>query len=323
MRHATRRRMKSPVFPVVAVVVASVVTIVAERTASACLPPMGDPCTLGFAPAVGKGVPANAPAIIVVRPQAYQESGLRSAELIGPDGTPVLVTTEQPVEGGPITLTPQAALTPGRHRIVATAAQPSSCAGPVIEADAGVPDKKLYRHESTFVVGSSRPMPSAAGTITLGERRLLSAQESPSQLFSYPVSVAVAPEMEPYLSIARWTIEVDGASRGDGGFGGEPSFALSLGCNGGGLEGSCNSGRAETPGLHKVRVVARLGGSEAPIATNEIDVDLACDGGSGSSASDPSADSGSGCNVTRRSAGGGALLLGLAAVIARLRRRSR
>lgn len=320
------------IFRAAAVALGSIALVgAAERGASACFPARPSPCKLDFAPAAGVTVPADVGSIGVSSlVYAELESVVRSVELLGPDGAPVPVTTEP--RPGSITIRPQAPLAPGPHRIVAIAEQPSSCkdpaglSGATVEPDAGTtPDTLLYRHESTFTVGTPPPLPTSAGTVTLGERQTLPGNvEDP--ISEYPVEVVVSPEMRPYLPVAHWSVTVDGRQRGGDTIGdAAPSFRLHVQCKSQAPVDSCGTPPL-APGAHKVRVLARLAAANAPIETNEIDVELSCGLPAGASPSTPESSSADGCNVTHRSsfgAGGGLALLGVAGLVAQLRRRWR
>ncbi len=306
--------------------------VAAERDASACVYAY-DPCALTFAPALEKTVPANI-GTIRVTPGTNAADVVKSLELLGPDDVPVAVAVEH--RPGLVLVTPQAELAPGRHRIIATAEQPSSCAEPrlggaVIESDAGVAEGNLLlRHESSFIVVPSLPLPTTAGSVTVGERRIAGEQDSDDPVFAYPVHVTVAPEMLPFLPSARWTVELDGRPRRHGPMGDEaPEFEVHVRCKSPGPLNSCSQD-VDAPGPHKLRVVARLAGSDTPIASDELDVELSCDAAVGSSTSSlaaSSSDSGSGCNVVTQpssiGAGSGLALFGVAGVLTRLRRRLR
>ena len=311
---------------------ASALFVAAERDASACVY-ASNPCALAFTPALGKRVPANIGTILVT-PGTNAPAVVKSLELLGPDDAPVAVTVEH--RPGLVLVTPQAELAPGRHRIIATAEQLSGCAEPqlggaVIESDAGVAaGNLLFRHESSFIVVPSVPLPTTAGTVTLGERRIAGEQDTDDPVFSYPVHVTVSPEMLPFVPSARWTVELDGKPRRHGEMGDEaPEFELHVRCKSQAPLNSCAQD-VDAPGPHKVRVVARLAGSDTPIASDELDVELSCDAAVGSSTSSlaaSSSDSGSGCNVVTRpssiGAGSGLALFGVAGVLTRLRRRLR
>ncbi len=295
----------------------------AERTAWACMQPLPS-CKLEFAPAAGKQVPSNVASIAI-----GSTYGIRSVELRGPYDAPVAITMEE--QAGLFLLKPQEPLAPGRHRIVAMVEQPGSCTGaadPTGElgaSDGGTePSTALVRYESTFAVGAIQAAPTTAGTVAIGEPATARIGDTVGPVFEYPVQIAVAPEMRPYLPVARWTLEVDGSPKTTGTTGDEGrSFGVPVLCGKQAPSSSCAGPAVLPPGPHKVRAVARIMGAETPIATSEIVADFSCETATTSAADTASSDGG--CDVTRRStdAGAGVALLGVAGLVARLRRRSR
>jgi hypothetical protein len=146
-----------------------------------------------------------------------------------------------------------------------------------------------------FTIGPPAPVPTVAAMISQLESRWSPAQVNTcggfpeAQLVSFRMQPTA--EMEPWLALARWELEVDGRSVTTSSFGvfqagvfepaldpqsrAFPRFYI--------LQVECNPGPSGIgPGLHTVRFLARIEGIATPIASNALNVQVACtppDGG--------------------------------------------
>lgn len=156
--------------------------------------------------------------------------------------------------------------------------------------------------ESGFSVGPPSPVPTVAGTVSLVETFWFPPAFS-GCTGPYPahqmarLRIEASPEMVPWLPVVRWEVLVDGANVTTSGFGrvsDEPfdstpnalfrtfnSIAVQCGdtLDGGTPDGGASGGpdaRYLRPGLHEVKVLARILGVSAPIPTNTLQVNLLC-----------------------------------------------
>ncbi len=156
--------------------------------------------------------------------------------------------------------------------------------------------------ESGFVVGPPSPLPTVAGTVALVETLWFPPAFS-GCTGPYPahqmgrLRIEASPEMRPWLPLVRWEVLVDGSNVTTSRFGrvsDEPfdpmpsalfrtfnSFAVQCGdlLDGGVPDGGASGGldaRYLRPGLHEVKVLARILGVSAPVSTNALQVNLVC-----------------------------------------------
>ncbi|MDP2270980.1 MAG: hypothetical protein Q8K32_09635 [Archangium sp.] len=155
---------------------------------------------------------------------------------------------------------------------------------------------------SGFAVGPPAPLPAVAGTVSLVETLWFPSAYSgctgpyPDQQIAR-LRIEASPEMVPWLPLVRWEVLVDGSNVTTSGFGrvsDEPfdptpnalfrtfnSIAVQCGeaLDGGTADGGpagVPDARYLRPGLHEVKVLARILGVSAPIPTNTLQVNLVC-----------------------------------------------
>jgi hypothetical protein len=136
-------------------------------------------------------------------------------------------------------------------------------------------------------VGPAAPFPTTAATIAFLDSRWFPDAGATSCGASPEVQLArlrvtPTPDMEPWLALVRWELEVDGRFAGAAPYGTiaagpyEPEATLGpqflpinivpIACQGGGI----------APGLHQVRLLARLEGLATPIASNTLSLQIDC-----------------------------------------------
>ncbi len=273
-------------------------------------------------PRAGSTIPSNAPAVgvqLTVFGDVSIDGGIEHSQttttpfsLRGPDGGQVLGPRVEPELGV----------------FVAT---------PLVEGSWAMrlDDSSLCFAESGFAVGPPSPLPTVAGTVSMVETFWFPPAYS-GCTGPYPahqmgrLRIEASPEMVPWLPLVRWEVLVDGSNVTTSGFGrisDEPfdptpnalfrtfnSLAVQCGDmldggvpDDGGASGGLDA-RYLRPGLHEVKVLARILGLNAPVASNVLQVNLVCtppvedagtDAGSfvadaGSSAGPPQ----SGCSAT-------------------------
>lgn len=148
---------------------------------------------------------------------------------------------------------------------------------------------------SQFTIGPPAPLPTVAATITKLESAWESAQVNScggfpeAQLVRFRIQPSA--EMQPWLALARWELEVDGRNANAAPFGTVPAggYAPQLSPQSRAfrplniMQVECNPGPSGIgPGLHAVRFLARIEGVASPIASNTLMVQVACtppDGG--------------------------------------------
>lgn len=234
-------------------------------------------------PKAGSTIPSNAPAVGVQRTVFSDvlvdggiEHSTQTAEplvLRGPDGGLVTGLGVDTVIGVFVATT----LVEGSWSMVLE--ESSSC-----------------RVDTRFSVGRSAPLPTVAGAVSLVET-LFFPQGTSGCTGAFPAQqiarlrIDASPEMIPWLPLARWEVEVDGANVATSGFGRvseQPldftpnpwfrtfnSFAVQCGLVlDAGVVGP--DPRYLQPGLHEVKVLARILGVSTPILTNVLQVDVPC-----------------------------------------------
>jgi hypothetical protein len=231
-------------------------------------------------PAAGTEIPSNAPAVGVQRTifgDVLIDGGIEHLtatsaplQLRGPDGGLVVGA---PVEAqlGVFVATP---LSEGAWSM---ALDDSWC-----NPDAG------------FVVGPAAPLPTVAATVSLVETQWIPAFEGMTSCNGpYPAQQAVrlridaSPEMRPWLSLARWELEVDGVNATTARFGRvtaqsydpppAPPFprfnVFTVQC--GDVPDGGTAQRFQ-PGVHAVRVFARILGVAGRIPSDTLLVNVLC-----------------------------------------------
>lgn len=259
---------------------AGVVLVVVGLTAGVAWPCSGPPCSalLESVPRNGATIPANAPAVGVQR----AVFGVNTPD----GGTWTLPPTAQTftlkrVDGGVVSLTPVAS-TFGVFGAASSFTPGSEWELDFTEASGGCPGVT-----SRFVIGPAAPLPATSATLAFVDSRWIPDSGSSSCGASPAMQLArlrVTPtsDMEPWLALARWDLEVDGRLAGAAPYGAVPAGAyepeatqapfflpiniVPITCQGGGI----------TPGMHQVRLLARLEGVAMPIASNTLSLQIDC-----------------------------------------------
>lgn len=161
--------------------------------------------------------------------------------------------------------------------------------------DAGFREGVCVSPSTQFTVGPPAPIPTVAATITeldsqwsAGEPRHPCTEYPTVQLVRFRIEPTA--EMQPWVALARWELEVDGRNANASPFGLVPAagydpeisrswtyrqFNL--------LQVECEPGpSAIGPGLHSVRFLARIEGLSEPVPSNTLVVNVVCtppDGG--------------------------------------------
>lgn len=245
------------------------------------LPCSGPPCSsvIESVPLHGSTIPANAPAVGVQRAVFGADT---------PDGgTVTLPPTLQPIglrrlDGGIATLSPVVVrfgvfgatteFMPGSEWELTFAEGSTACPGVT----------------SRFVVGPAAAVPTTAATISWLDTTVVDGGESscgafPSMALAR-LRVTPTPEMEPWLALARWELEVDGRLAGAARYGVIPSGAYEPQRGASSLPINivpivCRPAPGSSaigPGLHQLRVLARIEGFASAIASNVITQQIDC-----------------------------------------------
>ncbi len=149
---------------------------------------------------------------------------------------------------------------------------------------------------SQFTVGAAAALPTLSATVTLSEtfftREVVGFNSCygprPAQQVAR-LRIEPSVEMQPWLALARWELQVDGANVNTSMFGAItaqafdpapslPSHSLNVftvQC-GETPDGGGPDARYLQPGLHEVKVQARILGVSTPIPTNVLQVNLVC-----------------------------------------------
>lgn len=155
-------------------------------------------------------------------------------------------------------------------------------------------DESVCSVDAGFVVGPAAPLPTVAATVSLVETEWIPAFEGMTSCNGpYPAQQAVrlridaSPEMRPWLSLARWELEVDGVNATTARFGrvtaqpSDPPPALpfprfnvfTVQC--GDVPDGGTALRFQ-PGVHAVRVFARILGVANRIPSDTLLVNVLC-----------------------------------------------
>lgn len=231
-------------------------------------------------PQSGSEIPSNAPAVGVQRTIfadvlidggiEYLPPTMAALQLRGPDGGFIV---------GP-------AVEPQLGVFVQTALSPGSWSMRLDDTNCGT--------DAGFTVGAAAPLPTAAATLSLVETTWAPAFEGFNSCYG-PYSaqqvvrlrIEASPEMRPWLSLARWALELDGVEVMTSGFGRvkalpyDPSplvpspqlNVFTVGC------GAVPDGGAVPrlqPGIHSARMVARILGVAGQIPSNALQLDVVC-----------------------------------------------
>lgn len=233
-------------------------------------------------PRAGSTIPSNAPAVGVQRTIfgdvtvdggiEYRSGTAVALALMGPDGG---LVTGRAVEAelGTFVATP---LVEGPWSV---------------QLDEGCPV------DAGFVVGPAAPMPAVSATVSLVETIWFSQVNGSTCSDPMParqvaqLRIEPSVEMRPWLPLARWEVEVDGANVRTSGFGGLSTLPLDLAPTEGqtflnAFDVQCagaTDARYLQPGRHEVKVIARILGVSEPIQSRVLDVDVKCDPPSGCS----------------------------------------
>lgn len=287
---------------------------------SVALPCSGPLCEDRFRsiPGAGQTIPANAPAA-GVRAATFSERNwdggtqvllteLGQTALRQADGGAVATGGAVDREGARL-FVPTAGFVAGAQYV--TAWDAGSCSG-----------------IDTFAVGPSAPIPTAAATLSIDTFATLPGSGQPGSCFE-PVGptqdaylkIVPDPQMVPWLAVTRWELELDGKNWATADYGRVIAGGSVGGRNPGSMRrintitvrcGSSTTGLEA--GKHEVRLLGRIAGLDASIASNTVSVTFDC-GASGGGGG------GKGCSSTGEAAPLVALMLGLL-VLARRNRRA-
>lgn len=292
--------------------------LLGARDARACSPV---PCSgASIAPrAAAAVIPEGAAGLVVRRSDRDADTvlptpTLRTKRGVAP-GTDVPFSL-QPLAGGSYLVVPSAPLAKGSYEL----AMEYAC----FSAD----DKSKL--ESTFDVVDAAPLPTHAGSLAAGASVVEGADVDAQGGMCGPThrtaqaSIEIRPDasLAPWLALARKTVFVDGVAYQGAEYGAlaEPygrTVVLSAICN------PARRGSSLAPGRHHVEVEIDLAGVPRPLPRIAADVDLACDTAPGDLETPGSAQ---GCSIVAAPAAegtAGAVLAGIFAAVARLRRRRR
>jgi hypothetical protein len=265
-------------------------TTLPASTASAC---SGNPCfPEGVAPAEGQSVPGNLPGFpVTTGPTLGFDAGAGpEPQLIGPGGQPV-PTDLKPVAGA-VLLAPRQPLAPGNYRL----RWMSSCRY-VSATEPGVAGPPMQQ-ERAVTVTTAAPLPTSIGTVNVQVQRESAYTVTADASCTTTVSAAVArfalsapAELQPFLSVARLSMTVDGQSWAASPYGGGTRIPTSIYwverrplavhalCQ---IPGPFTLDRGLPEGHHHAELTVEIPGLATTLAPVSVDFDLSCaspDGG--------------------------------------------
>lgn len=259
------------------------VALSTSLVAAVAWPCSGPPCSaiVEGVPRSGSTIPANAPAVGVQRALFSSNAAVGGTSTLPPSSQAISLRR---TDGGLQPLTPlaatygtfgsTAAFTPGSEWELEFTESWAGCGGVT----------------SRFTIGPSAPVPTSSATIALLDSTWVDASNSSCgaspevQLARLRITPTTA--MEPWLALARWELEVDGRLAGTAAYGTIPAGAFEPEATQGVafrpvnvVQVECQAapgGPGFAPGLHQVRVVARIEGFSSPIASNSLSVQIDC-----------------------------------------------
>jgi hypothetical protein len=257
--------------------------------AEACSAPVCEPDVKMPGPPRGGGIPANVPALVLFTDDAIVTSGDGAPRLLRANGDVVASSTVASSDDYHVWfVVPESPLVPGESYQLQA------------RGECTTQSNSSKSAQFTFTAAAARPLPSATGTLTVGETGRGSVQVAhPAQCSSAIDAGYVrfhftpAPELVPFLPWVRWTLDVDGTRWAstkygtvlpDGTlaaplpretyFGERRLFQVHAAC--GTTETYLDRGR--TPGRHHATLRAVLANAPSALPPVELDFELTCPG---------------------------------------------